>query len=181
MSSLLLGIVSGLPTGRKTTLNTIRIRDIVERQNSIIRIIASIVHIMNRHAPTCRATVLQQRIRQSPDGSQIQSRTRGHFLGEDADAALVDSTTQCKRCTERSSGRGTTLTSTAGLSTSCDADTDRLAFRDADDVVAIREGRGVIVCGAPESVSETLSDAFGAGVVPACEGAEAGAAAVDSK
>ena len=151
--SLLLCVVSGRPTGRKTTLNTIWIRHVVERQNPFIRIIASFVHVMDGHAPTSRATVLQQRIRQFSDGSQIQSRTRGHLLRKNADAALVDSTTQCKQCTERSSGRGTTLASTAGLSTCCDADADRLAFRDADDVITIRERCGVVVCGAPEGVA----------------------------
>ncbi len=136
---------------------------------------------MDRHTPTNGATVLQQRIRQSPDGSQIQSRTRSQILWKNANAALVDATTQCNRGTERSSSRGTTLASTAGLTSSCSVDTDRLALRDADDVIAIGEGCGIVVCGAPEGIAETLGDAFGDGVVPACAGAEAGAAAVDSQ
>lgn len=172
MSFLLLGTASGRSSSRNTILNTIRVLNIIERQNPIGRVIASIVHIMDRHAPTNATAVLQQRIRQPPDGSQIQSRTRGHLLGENANAALVDIAIQCKRCTERSFGP---------LSTGRDADSDRLAFRDADDMVAIRERCGIFVCGVPEGVAETLGDAFGAGIVPACERTQAGAAAIDSK
>lgn len=61
------------------------------------------------------------------------------------------------------------------------AESDGLGLGDADDVVTIRVGGGVVLFRVPDCVAENLGYAFRAFILEAGEAAEARAAAIDAK
>lgn len=178
-----LGIVLRRPRCRHATANTVRILHIIERQNPIARIIAPLSHVIDRHAPTSAAPMLQQRIRQRANRTQIDRRARRHVLRKYADAAFADFAAKAE-CAARADGAGwATLGASAGGDAYGDGATNGngLGLRDADYVVAVAVGGGAGVGVGPDGVAKGLNDCFGGFVIPGGAGAEAGAAAIDSE
>ena len=115
--------------------------------------------------------MLQQRVRQPPNRTEIDRRTRRQVLREDTDAAFADFAAEAEGAA-RAYG---------GACVDAAADGDGLGLGDADDVVAAAVGGGVEVGVGPDSVAEGLDNGFRGFVVPRGARAEAGAAAVDPK
>lgn len=138
---------------------------IIERQNARRGIIAPLIDLMNGHAATGAASMIQQRIHKRLDARQSDLTIIA--LQEGADASGADVAAQGKRA--------------------CHAFADEPAHRhggaagDADDVVAIAVGRGVGERGGVGPVAEELHHALRAVVLDCGERAEAGAAAVDAQ
>ena len=163
--------VGRVPIGSNAIVNATRTAHIIGRQDPRARVIIALGDILHRHAPTCSAPMLQQRIHQWPNIPQRQCAVIA--LREHTDPTRVQGASHGE-------GPGGGLPA-VGLLRAGAGEGDGLFARDADDVVAAVVDGGVGEGGFPDGVAEDLVDGVAVGVFPAGEVAETGAAAIDAE
>jgi len=137
-----------------------RILDVIEHQDAATRIIASSVHEMYGNATACCTVVIEYRVDEWPDLSEIQGCA---LLRKQTNATFMDGPRE---------GESERL--------SC-ADRDRLRLCHTDHVGSKGTCGAIRLGGSPNRVTQHLYDAYRLLVVPRCAWTESGASAVDAQ